>query len=129
MVQTAESHAKTYSDTRGHLTSYTNGQLSFDEDIAAVMRTTQTADGECHTAVPAMMDGAAAAPAVAAGRQAGFWGTLDSCLSSAGVPAWLVAAALVACGSTGPAGVVVCLIGAGIGAGTAYYCFLEALNA
>lgn len=55
------------------------------------------------------------------------WSELNSCLSSAGIAAWLVAAAMVACSASGP-GLVVCLIGAGIGAGTVGYCVRKAFG-
>lgn len=58
----------------------------------------------------------------------GFWSALNSCLSSAGVSAWIVAAAGFACGAGGPVGMAICLAGAGIGAGTASYCVRWAIT-
>ena len=70
---------------------------------------------------------------VASSEKAGFWGTLNKCLSSAGVAGWVVAGLSVACGAacvgTAGAGCVVCLTAAsGIGAGTVSFCVNKALR-
>lgn len=63
------------------------------------------------------------------GRTQGF--SLDKvnrCLSNAGVPAWLVAAAGFACGIPEPATKIICIIGLGIGAGTLSFCVRYAFD-
>lgn len=47
---------------------------------------------------------------------------LNSCLSAAGIPAWLVAGAAALCSTTGWAGILACYAGAGIAGGTVGYC-------
>lgn len=50
-------------------------------------------------------------------------GELNSCLSAAGIPAWIVAAASVACSAAGGwAGIIACYTAAGIFGGTVGYC-------
>lgn len=59
------------------------------------------------------------------------WGKLNDCLSSAGIPSWVIAALSagcgVACGATAGAGCVACMVGLGlVGGATIGYCLEEA---
>lgn len=47
---------------------------------------------------------------------------LNACLSSAGIPAWVITAALVACRPVIGPGLAACLIAGGVGSATAAYC-------
>lgn len=51
----------------------------------------------------------------------GFWSDFNSCLASAGIPAWLIAGLGFLCSATGP-GFAACVIAAGIGSGTVGFC-------
>ncbi|WP_315186713.1 hypothetical protein [Corynebacterium durum] len=47
---------------------------------------------------------------------------LNRCLSEAGIPAWIIAAAGFACSLASLPGYIACLVAAGVGGGTAGYC-------
>lgn len=107
--------------------------VSLDEDLRATQvtatRLERTADGD-RVRVRTWIDGEPAPSrtlsldgAASSNRGVVAWTrALNRCLSSAGISAWVVAAAMVACGIASPAAVVLCLIGVGVGAGTASYC-------
>lgn len=110
----AETHVTAIDDESGHVRALQDGVVTVDRifhNSDAPGADVEEASGEFST-----MD-----------HKLGFWRALNRCLSNAGLPAWLVAFAMMACGSN-PVGAVICLIGAGIGVGTAYFCVNWALK-
>jgi hypothetical protein len=104
MTSFTEAHLREIDASSGHATIWSDGNLIVDRVVNADEIAPHS--GETGTMR----------------HKSSYWSALNSCLSSAGIASWLVAAALVACGATGPVGAVICLIGAGIGVGTASFC-------
>lgn len=95
----SESHFSEKSETSGHITAWDGGKKVKDEDVSAP-------------------EGGVVAP-----RSIGdAVSELNRCLSAAGIPAWVVAAATAVCSFGSLPGYIACLTAAGVGGGTAGYC-------
>lgn len=94
-----EAHFAEKSRISGHVTSWTDGKKTIDRDVYA-----PTNEGvETQGIGDAISE-------------------LNRCLSAAGIPAWIVAAATAVCSFGSIPGYIACLTAAGVGGGTAGYC-------
>ncbi|WP_146743796.1 hypothetical protein [Corynebacterium heidelbergense] len=94
-----ESHFVEKPSTSGHVTSWSNGKKIQDKDVSAPQ-------------------GGITSP-----RSVGdAISELNRCLSAAGIPAWIVAAATAVRSYGSLPGYIACLTAAGVGGGTAGYC-------
>ncbi len=93
-----ESHFTQYSPVHGHASVWSNGRTVLDRDLFAV------GDKILKRGVGEAVN------------------ELNSCLSSAGIPAWLIAGVIVACRTVIGPGLAACLIAGGVGAATAAFC-------
>lgn len=101
----AESHFTSYDEKSGHAKIWQDGELTVDGDFSdedAPLQTRGVGD------------------AISA---------LNDCLSAAGIPAWVVAAATAVCSFGSLPGYIACLTAAGVGGGTAGYCAAAAWDA
>lgn len=102
----SEAHFVEEDSTSGHVTSWTDGEKTLDRTVDA---SEVPAEGDPGTeGVPEAID------------------RLNDCLSAAGIPAWVVAAATAVCSFGSLPGYIACLTAAGVGGGTAGYCAGEA---
>ncbi|MFD6158237.1 hypothetical protein ACFWF7_34640 [Nocardia sp. NPDC060256] len=100
----SEVHVTEYTPDAGHVTTWSKDQVVLDQDFtAATDRAIKRGIGD-------------------AVRE------LNSCLSGAGIPAWLLTAVMTACRFAIGPGLAACLIGGGIGEATAAYCQGRALS-
>lgn len=96
-----EGHFKEISSTSGRVTVYQNGKLASD-------RISEAKEDPIPVTTYGIKDAI---------------GELNSCLSAAGIPAWVVAAATAACSAAGGwAGILACYTAAGVAGGTVGYC-------
>lgn len=103
-----ESHLRELSENSGGVKSWANGNLVQDRVV--------TAPEDAFADISPQDLGSA-------------WAELNRCLSSAGIPAWIVAAAGVVCSLGSVPGIVACLTTLGVGAGTAGWCGASAIDA
>lgn len=101
-----ENQLHSISDTSGTVQSWVDGELIYDETVTAENATADDSDPQ------------------ARGMN---WGKLNSCLASAGVPAWVAAGlsniCAIACLITAGAGCVICIAGViGFSGGVVYAC-------
>ena len=92
----SEGHFTAHSATSGHALIYSDGVKVTDKDVTANNVSTRSIGDAI--------------------------GELNNCLSAAGIPAWVVAAATAACSTTGWVGIAACYTAAGVGGGTVGYC-------
>lgn len=92
----SEGHFTEHSATSGHALIYSDGAKVTDKDVTASNVSTRSIGDAI--------------------------GELNNCLSAAGIPAWVVAAATAACSTTGWVGIAACYTAAGVGGGTVGYC-------
>ncbi|WP_392507513.1 hypothetical protein ACF3NT_11270 [Naumannella halotolerans] len=104
VVQTAEAHLKQTSESSGIAKMWKDGVSVVDKEFTNrdALNLGPTADG--------------------------FIERLNRCLSNAGIPAWLLAAAAAGCGLGPAAAKIACIVALGIGAGTASYWVRYALD-
>lgn len=103
-----EGHFTELSETSGKVTVYNDGQLITDKVSVAQPDPIQVTTFSIGDAV----------------RE------LNSCLSAAGIPAWIVAGASAACTAVGGwAGILACYAAAGVAGGTVGYCAGKAAKA
>ncbi|KAB3523099.1 hypothetical protein GC425_02825 [Corynebacterium sp. zg254] len=95
----SESHFIEKTQTSGHVTAWNNGNKVKDQEVSAPQDAT--------TAARSVGDAVS---------------ELNRCLSAAGIPAWVVAAATAVCSFGSLPGYIACLTAAGVGGGTAGYC-------
>ncbi|HJD69113.1 MAG TPA: hypothetical protein K8V54_05170 [Corynebacterium kroppenstedtii] len=95
----SEAHFFEKTATSGHVTAWSNGDKVEDEDVSA----SQSEAISPRSAGDAISE-------------------LNRCLSAAGIPAWVVAAATAVCSFGSLPGYIACLTAAGVGGGTAGYC-------
>ena len=93
----SEGHFTAHTASSGHAVIYSNGTKVTDKDVAAPDVAVAVGVGDAIS-------------------------ELNSCLSAAGIPAWVVAAATAACSTTGWVGIAACYTAAGVGGGTVGYC-------
>ncbi len=100
----SEVHFTEYTPDSGHVTKWSKDQVVLDQDFtAATDRAIKRGIGDAI-------------------------GELNSCLSSAGIPAWMIAAVIVACKPIMGPGLAACLVAGGVGAATAAYCQGRAIS-
>lgn len=92
----SEGHFTEHNATSGHALIYSDGAKVTDKDVTASNVSTRSIGDAI--------------------------GELNNCLSAAGIPAWVVAAATAACSTTGWVGIAACYTAAGVGGGTVGYC-------
>lgn len=95
----SESHFVERTETAGHVTAWKSGEKVKDQEVSAP---------EGGTTAPRSIGDAVS--------------ELNRCLSAAGIPAWIVAAATAVCSFGSLPGYIACLTAAGVGGGTAGYC-------
>ena len=96
-----EAHFYELSDTSGRVTVYQDGELTTDRVSEAKEEPVRVTTFGLRDAV----------------------GELNSCLSAAGIPAWVVAGATAACSAFGGwAGLLACYTASGVAGGTVGYC-------
>lgn len=96
-----EGHFREISDTSGRVTVYQNGNLASD-------RISEVKEDPVPVTTYGIRDAI---------------GELNSCLSAAGIPAWVVAGASAACTAVGGwLGILACYAAAGVASGTVGYC-------
>lgn len=96
-----EGHFKEISSTSGRVTVYQNGKLASD-------RISEAKEDPIPVTTYGIKDAIS---------------ELNSCLSAAGIPAWVVAGATAACSAAGGwAGILACYTAAGVAGGTVGYC-------
>ena len=99
IIDYSESHFVEKTQTSGHVTAWKNGDKVRDQQVSVP-------EGE-------VIEPQSVGDAV---RE------LNRCLSAAGIPAWVVAAATAVCSFGSLPGYIACLVAAGVGGGTAGYC-------
>lgn len=103
IAEYTEWHFVEKTQTSGHVTAWKDGEKVKDEVVSAP---------EGVTGAPRSIGDAVS--------------ELNRCLSSAGIPSWIVAAATAVCSLASAPGIIACLTAAGVGGATAGYCVASA---
>ncbi|WP_280403412.1 hypothetical protein [Nocardia brasiliensis] len=104
VIDYAEAHFTERSPDHGHAAVWSNGKPVLDRDLfASGDRIVRRGVGDALT-------------------------ELNACLSSAGIPAWLIAGVMAACRTVIGPGLAACLIAGGVGAATAAFCQGRAIS-
>ncbi|MFI6165903.1 hypothetical protein ACIBCN_03865 [Nocardia sp. NPDC051052] len=100
----SEVHVTEYTPDSGHVTTWSKDRVVLDQDFAAAAdRAIKRGIGDAIS-------------------------ELNSCLSSAGIPAWLITAVMLTCRVAVGPGLAACLIAGGVGEATAAYCQGRAIS-